>query len=83
MSAWTEEEIHTLINLWPASSASQIGARLRRPRSAICGKVMRLRSEGVLPHGAHGHFDVNAKTRPQAARPAAANPEPAEIAATN
>ena len=75
MSAWTEEEIHTLINLWPASSAS--------PRSAICGKVMRLRSEGVFPHGAHGHFDVNAKTPPQRRAPAAANPEPAEIAATN
>ncbi len=28
MSAWTEEEIHPLISLWPASSASQIGARL-------------------------------------------------------
>jgi hypothetical protein len=62
MSAWTEEEIHTLISLWPASSASQISARLCRPRSAICGKVMRLRQEGVLPNGAHGHLDVNPRT---------------------
>jgi len=62
MSTWTDEEIHTLISLWPTSSASQIGARLHRPRSAICGKVMRLRREGALPHGAYGHFDVNPRT---------------------
>ena len=65
MSTWTDEEIHTLISLWPTSSASQIGARLHRPRSAICGKVMRLRREGALPHGAYGHFDVNPRTPPQ------------------
>jgi hypothetical protein len=65
MSTWTDEEIHTLISLWPTSSASQIGARLHRPRSAICGKVMRLRREGALPHGAYGHFDVNPRTLPQ------------------
>ena len=69
MSTWTDEEIHTLISLWPTSSASQIGARLHRPRSAICGKVMRLRREGVLPHGAHGHFNVNSRTPPQRSRP--------------
>ena len=62
MSTWTEEEIHTFISLWPTSSASLIGRRLHRPRSAISGKVMRLRREGVLPSGAHGHLDVNPRT---------------------
>jgi len=35
MSAWTEQEIHTLISMWPASSASQIGAHL----GSRCGAI--------------------------------------------
>jgi len=49
---WTETETRELITLWPSSSASQIARQLQRPKSAIIGKVKRLRDEGVLPRDA-------------------------------
>lgn len=46
---WTPAEIDALVTLWnDGVSASQIAKQLKRPsRSAICGKVHRLRGQGV------------------------------------
>ena len=59
MSRWTDEELRELVTLWPTNSASQIGKRLHRLRSAIRRKAMRLRQVGLLPPGLPKHFDVN------------------------
>jgi GcrA cell cycle regulator len=59
---WTNEEIRELISLWPTNSASQIGRRLQRPRSAVCGKVMRLCATGALASTGPKHFDINPRT---------------------
>jgi GcrA cell cycle regulator len=48
MSRWTDEELRELVTLWPTSTAAQIAYRLRRPRTAVCGKVQRLLREGLL-----------------------------------
>jgi GcrA cell cycle regulator len=46
---WPPSEVACLLHLWDRYSASQIGKKLGRTRSAICGKINRLRREGVLP----------------------------------
>ena len=64
---WTDEEIRELISLWPTHSAAQLAMRLHRPKSAITGKVKRLRQEGVLPLEGIKHYDVarvQARSRP-------------------
>lgn len=43
---WSNQDVATLIELWPTWSAKQIAARLDRTRSAICGKVQRERQQG-------------------------------------
>ena len=48
-----------LIGLWPNASAAQISKRLNRSRGSVCGKEMRLRSDGVLPANVEKHFKVN------------------------
>ena len=63
MSRWTDEELRELVTLWPTNSASQIGKRLHRLRSAISGKAKRLRQVGLLPPGLPKHFDVNPPKR--------------------
>jgi hypothetical protein len=66
---WTNEEIRELINLWPTNSASQIGRRLHRPRSAVCGKAMRLCAAGALASTGPKHFNNNPRTpKPRRAR---------------
>ncbi len=57
MSDWTETETRELVTLWPKASASQIAARLKRPRGSVTGKVQRLQQDGVLPRGVK-HFEV-------------------------
>src|SRR3954470_11981939 len=65
MTAWTDEETRGLVALWPANSASQIGKRLQRPRSAVCGKARRLNANGVLPDtGGTKHFEIKPRTPP-------------------
>ena len=58
MNTWTESEVRELVTLWPMASASQIARRLHRPRAAICGKIGRLRQDGLLPYGAEKHLEV-------------------------
>jgi hypothetical protein len=65
MSRWTDEELRELVTLWPTHSASQIAKRLHRLRSAIRGKAVRLRQEGLLPPNLPKHFDVNPRSKPR------------------
>jgi hypothetical protein len=48
VSPWTDEEISTLIRLWPTQSAMQIANTLRRSRSAIRSKARELCKKGLL-----------------------------------
>jgi hypothetical protein len=48
MSLWTDEEISTLISMWPNASVMQIAARLDRSRRGIGEKVKSLRKKGFL-----------------------------------
>jgi transposase len=45
---WTDEEISTLVSMWPTSTAAQIAPRLRRSCGAIRLKAKQLRKEGLL-----------------------------------
>jgi GcrA cell cycle regulator len=75
---WTETETRELITLWPSSSASQIARQLQRPKSAIIGKVKRLRDEGVLPRDAINHCEVKpAQAGPKRSPPVTLRPAPA------
>jgi GcrA cell cycle regulator len=65
---WTDADTRELINLWPTHSASQIAARLRRPRSAVSGKAKRLRAEGRLPRGVIKHYEINPVPPPRRGR---------------
>ena len=65
MSRWTDEELRQLVTLWPTNSASEIAKRLHRLRSAVRGKAVRLRQEGLLPPNLPKHFDVNPPKRPR------------------
>ena len=44
---WSDEETERLIQLWRTHSAGQIAQKLQRSRSAVCGKIGRLRQKGV------------------------------------
>ena len=48
MSPWTDEEISTLIRLWPTQSGMQIANTLRRSRSAIRSRARELCKKGLL-----------------------------------
>jgi GcrA cell cycle regulator len=75
---WTDEEIITLIKLWPTASAKQIAGRLDRSRGSICRKAQRLYLDGLLPKAAEKHFEVKPRPgRPKPARPRPTRPRPA------
>ena len=48
VSPWSDEEISTLIRLWPTHSAKQIANTLHRSYSAIRSRAKQLCKEGVL-----------------------------------
>ena len=48
MNTWTDEEINTLISLWPTYTAMQIANTLHRSRTAITERVKRIRERGLL-----------------------------------
>ena len=61
---WNPEDTKWLQAKWQTMSASQIAKELHRTRSAICGKIGRLRRAGVLtiqakPGGAGKPFAIN------------------------
>ena len=77
---WTAQEISLLIGLWPTASAAQISKWLNRSRGSVCGKAMRLRSDGVLPAELEKHFEVNpaVQTRPVSAKKPVTSISPAK-----
>ena len=48
MRRWTDEEISTLVSMWPTSTTAQIAMRLHRSCSATAQKVKGLRKKGLL-----------------------------------
>jgi hypothetical protein len=40
---WSDGQVNELIRLWPEKSASQIGRLINKSRSAVLGKVKRLK----------------------------------------
>ena len=45
---WTDEEISTLVSMWPNASVMQIATRLHRAYGSVCTKAKQLREEGFL-----------------------------------
>jgi transposase len=48
MNTWTDEEINTLVSMWPNASIVQIADTLHRSYSAIRLRAKRLREDGLL-----------------------------------
>ena len=48
MAIWTDEEIRTLVSLWPTTSVMQIATRLHRSRQVIFSKAKWLHKKGLL-----------------------------------
>ena len=48
MALWTEEEISTLLRMWPTSSRLQIAKTLHRSPQAIGAKATYLREKGLM-----------------------------------
>ena len=48
MGTWTDEEISTLVSMWPTNSVMQIATRLNRRREAIYSKAKWLHKKGLL-----------------------------------
>jgi transposase len=45
---WTEQEINTLVSMWPNASTSQIATRLHRAYFTVHSKARQLRAKGLL-----------------------------------
>jgi hypothetical protein len=63
---WSAAEISRLLLLWQNNSASQCGKQLNRTRSAICGKMGRLRRAGLAPPEPKGPYIVPVRKAPRA-----------------
>ena len=48
MARWTEQEVGTLLSMWPTSSRLQIAETLHRSPPAIGSKLACLREKGLL-----------------------------------
>jgi transposase len=48
MGIWTDEEIRTLVSMWPTNSVMKIAKRLNRRRETIYAKAKWLHKKGVL-----------------------------------
>ena len=78
---WPQKDTDCLLHLWHRYSASQIGSMLGRTRSAICGKISRMRRAGILPGGSGKDYVVNPRPPPKPPpppkpRPMKPKPEP-------
>jgi len=69
MNAWTVKEIETLLKLWPTKSATQIAREIQRSRAAVCGKMNRLRCDGVIPGYLPKHLEIDLRRKPKLNRP--------------
>ena len=48
MNTWTDEEIGTLVSMWPTHTVRQIANTLHRSRAVITERVKRLRERSLL-----------------------------------
>ena len=48
MRVWTEQEVTTLLSMWPTATHLQIGNALHRSRHSVCDKAKWLRDKGLL-----------------------------------
>ena len=48
MGIWTDEEISTLVSMWPTNSIMKIATRLNRRRETIYAKAKWLHKKGLL-----------------------------------
>lgn len=48
MGTWTDEEISTLVSMWPSNSVMLIATRLNRQRQVIYSKAKWLHKKGLL-----------------------------------
>ena len=48
MGTWTDEEISTLVSMWPTHAVMQIATRLNRQRQVIYSKAKWLHKKGLL-----------------------------------
>lgn len=78
---WQPAENEKIISLWPTRSASQIASEMQdRSRSAVMGRIARLRAMGLLEGaGSRKMFDVRPwKIRDPSARPKRVRRKPAK-----
>ena len=80
MTRWEIERTELLIKQWNFRTAGQIAKDFGTTRSAICGKIARLRQAGVLSPGITKHLDVapnrHHHTRPHKPKPPPMPPKP-------
>ena len=65
MNPWTDEEISTLIRLWPTHSAMQIADSLQRSYSAIRSRAKLLCKEGLIESKSATRRGPSVKPDPQ------------------
>ena len=75
MNAWTVNEIETLLKLWPTKSATQIAREIQRSRAAVCGKMNRLRSDGVIPSYLPKQLEIDLRRKPKLNQAGADHPD--------
>ena len=68
--AWEPEAVAFLVEHFETRSAGQIAFELGVTRSAVCGKINRLRGKGVLPQsGSAKHYRVDPHANARRRRP--------------
>lgn len=92
---WTDAEVEQLSALWlSGKTGTQIGVEMDRPRSAVLGKIHRLRRQGVsLARPMHdkainlrrdnNRREIEARRQARAAKLAAKTPRPNNFARVN
>ena len=60
MKFWTEQEVTTLLGMWPTATYLQIGNVLHRSRHSVCDKAKWLRDNGLL-EGTKNHAGQSVK----------------------
>jgi len=56
---WTDEETKELLEMIDHMSAGQIAKQIKRTRSAVCGKINRLRGKGKVAKTLVKHYDID------------------------
>jgi hypothetical protein len=56
---WTDEDISTLVRMWPTNSVTRIASRLHRSPDATRGRARRLLKQGLLEGTIASHNKIN------------------------